>query len=112
MSFFVFFILPTQVHQRYLVPAAALLTLGAGLSRRGAVLLAGLMLAATANQVLDLARAVLDHAAIHPDSTMAPVTYRAPIRAAASVVALANLALFAWAMAVYRREAATVPPAR
>lgn len=112
MSFFVFFILPTQVHQRYLVPAAALLALGAGVSRRGVVLLAGLMAAATANQVLDLARAVLDHAAIHPDSTMVPVSYRVPIRAAASAVAMANLALFAWAMAVYRREVAAVPAGR
>jgi hypothetical protein len=109
MSFFAFFMLPTQVHQRYLVPAAALLALAAGRSRRGLALLAGLTVAATLNQALDLARAVLDHAAIQPDSGLVPAAYRAPIRAAASVVAMGNVALFAWALAVFRREMAAAP---
>jgi Gpi18-like mannosyltransferase len=112
MSFFTFFMLPTQVHQRYLVPAAAVLALAAAQSRRGIVLLAGLTLTATLNQALDLTRAVLDHAAIQPDSGLVPVTYRAPIRAAATAVALANIALFAWAVAVYRREMTGVPTVR
>jgi Gpi18-like mannosyltransferase len=112
MSFFTFFMLPTQVHQRYLVPATAVLALAAVQSRRGIVLLAGLTLTATLNQALDLTRAVLDHAAIQPDSGLVPVTYRAPIRAAATAVALANVALFAWAVAVYRREMAGAPAGR
>jgi hypothetical protein len=103
--------LPTQVHQRYLVPAAALLALGGGLSRRGLLLLAGLTAAATLNQALDLTRAVLDHAAIQPGSTLVPAAYRGPIRLAASVVALFNVALFVWALAVYRREMAAAPAA-
>jgi hypothetical protein len=106
MSFFAFFMLPTQVHQRYLVPAAAVLTLSALQSRRATVLLAGLMVTATLNQALDLTRAVFDHAAIRPDSGLVPAHYRAPIRAAASVVAVGNLALFAWAVAMLRREMA------
>jgi hypothetical protein len=112
MSFFAFFMLPTQVHQRYLVPAAALLALSAASSRRGIVLLAGLTVAATLNQALDLARAVLDHAAIQPGSGLVPAAYRGPIRAAASLVALGNLALFVWAMAVFRREMAAAPASR
>jgi hypothetical protein len=68
-----------------------------------------LTVGATVNQGLDLARAVLDHAALQPGSTLFPPSYRGPIRAAASVVALFHLALFAWTMAVYPREMA--PPA-
>jgi hypothetical protein len=108
-SFFAFFMLPTQVHQRYLVPAAVLATLVAFRSRRAWLLAAGLTVGATVNQGLDLARAVLDHAALQPGSTLFPPAYRGPIRAAASVVALFHLALFAWTMAVYPREMA--PPA-
>jgi hypothetical protein len=52
---------------------------------------------------------VLDHAAIQPESGLVPAAYRVPIRAAASVVALGNVALFAWALAVYRREMAAAP---
>jgi hypothetical protein len=111
MSFFAFFMLPTQVHQRYLVPAAAILTLAALQSRRGRLLLAGLTVSATLNQALDLTRAVLDHAALSPESALFPPAYRGPIRAAASAVALGNVALFVWAMAVYRREMA-VPVSR
>ncbi len=110
MSVFAFFMLPTQVHQRYLVPAAALAALAVGQSRRGLALLAGLTVAATLNQALDLTRAVLDHAAIQPGSALVPAAYRAPIRAAASVVALGNVALFIWALAVFRREMAAPPP--
>jgi hypothetical protein len=112
VGYFAFFMLPTQVHQRYLVPAAAILTLGAGLSRRGLLLLGGLTASATLNQALDLTRAVLDHAALDPDAGLVPVLYRAPIRAAASVVAAANVALFAWAMATCRREMAVRAPSR
>lgn len=109
MSFFAFFMLPTQVHQRYLLPAAALLALAARQSHRSLALLAGLTVAATLNQALDLTRAVLDHAAIQPESGLVPAAYRVPIRAAASVVALGNVALFAWALAIYRREMAATP---
>jgi glycosyl transferase family 87 len=109
-SFFAFFMLPTQVHQRYLVPAAALATLAAARSRRAWLLAAGLTVGATLNQALDLARAVLDHAALDPASTLVSSTYRGPIRAAATVVALLNVAFFVWALAIYPREMAA--PAR
>jgi glycosyl transferase family 87 len=107
MSFFTFFMLPTQVHQRYLVPAAALLSLDAVKSRRTLVLFAGLTLSATLNQGLDLTRAVLDHAALTAAAGgIAPPVYRGAIRAAATLVAAGNVALFAWALTVYRREMA------
>lgn len=113
MSFFAFFMLPTQVHQRYLVPAAALLALGATPSRRSLLLLAGLTVTATLNQGLDLTRAVLDHAALtNPAGGLAPPVYRGAIRAAASLVAVANVALFVWSLAVYRREMAAAPRSR
>jgi hypothetical protein len=109
-SFFAFFMLPTQVHQRYLLPAAVLATLAAARSHRAWLLAAGLTIGATLNQALDLTRAVLDHAALDPMSTLVPSTYRGPIRAAATAVALLNVAFFVWALAVYPREMAA--PAR
>jgi hypothetical protein len=112
MSFFAFFMLPTQVHQRYLAPAAALLALGAVHSRRGLLLLAGLTLTATLNQGLDLTRAVLDHAALTRPGELSPPVYRGVIRSAASLVALGNVALFVWALAVYRREMSAAPSTR
>jgi len=112
LSFFAFFMLPTQVHQRYLVPAAGLLALTAGLSARGLALWAGVSLTAALNQALDLARAVLDHAVSVDPVTAASVSvpgYRGPIRLAASVVAVANIALFLWATRTYWREVVAAP---
>ena len=109
MSFFAFFMLPTQVHQRYLVPAVALLALAAARSRRAFVLFAGLTVTATLNQTLDLTRALLDHALTVSATAMIAPAYRGPIRLAATIVALVNVALFVWAIAVYRGEMDEVP---
>jgi hypothetical protein len=106
--------LPTQVHQRYLVPAAALLGMTAAVSARRLVLWAGVSLTAALNQALDLARAVLDHAvATDPvaAATLSVPGYRGTIRLAACVVAVANIALFVWATGIYWREAVTAPTA-
>ena len=114
LSFFGFFMLPTQVHQRYLVPAAALLGMTAAVSTRRLVLWAGVSLTAALNQALDLARSVLDHAvATDPvaAATLSVPGYRGTIRLAACVVAVANIALFLWATRIYWREVATTPAA-
>jgi glycosyl transferase family 87 len=114
LSFFGFFMLPTQVHQRYLVPAAALLGMTAAVSARRLVLWAGVSLTAALNQALDLARAVLDHAvATDPvaAATLSVPGYRGTIRLAACVVAVANIALFLWATRIYWREVVTAPAA-
>ena len=114
LSFFGFFMLPTQVHQRYLVPAAALLGMIAADSTRRLALWAGVSLTAGLNQSLDLARAVLD-TAMRADpvaaATLSVPGYRGPIRTAACVVAVLNIALFVWATRDYWREvvAARVP---
>jgi len=107
LSFFGFFMLPTQVHQRYLVPAAALLGLTAAGSRRRLALWVGVSLTAALNQALDLTRAVLDTAVRADPAAAATVSvagYRGPIRLAASVVAVFNIALFVWATRDYWRE--------
>jgi len=112
LSFFGFFMLPTQVHQRYLVPAAALLGMTAAVSTRRLVLWAGVSLTAALNQALDLARSVLDHAvATDPvaAATLSVPGYRGTIRLAACVVAVANIALFLWATRIYWREVVTAP---
>jgi 4-amino-4-deoxy-L-arabinose transferase-like glycosyltransferase len=110
LSFFGFFMLPTQVHQRYLVPAAALLGMTAADSARRLALWAGVSLTAGLNQALDLARAVLD-TAVRADpvaaATMSAPGYRGPIRLAASAVAVFNIALFVWATRDYWREVVT-----
>jgi hypothetical protein len=107
LQMFAFFMLPTQMHQRYLVPAAALATLLAGWSRRAAILFVGLAVTATLNQGLDLWRAVTEHAvATAPGTIPNPPAVRALIRGLASAVALGNVGLFAWALATVRREMA------
>ena len=82
VQFFAFFMLPTQMHQRYLLPAATLAALVAPLSSRGAalffVLLAG---TATLNQALDLGRAVLEQAlVVDPLAVADPPAWRSAIR--------------------------------
>ena len=106
LALFAFFMLPTQMHQRYIVPAAAVLTLAGG-SRPALVLLCGLTVTASLNQALDLARAYVDHAAATDPAWMAdPGHYRGLIRACASLVAVGHVALFAWATVAYARFAA------
>ena len=112
MSFFAFFMLPTQVHQRYLVPAAALLGMIAAGSARRLALWAGVSLTAALNQSLDLARAMLD-TAVRADpvaaASLSVPGYRGPIRTAACVVAVVNIALFVWATRDYWREVVAAP---
>jgi hypothetical protein len=108
-QFFAVFMLPTQMHQRYILPAAVLAALVAPLSARLRVLFLVLTLTATLNQGLDLGRAVLDHAVtVDPARVADPPGIREALRAAATVVAVAHLALLAWWTAVYRREMAAL----
>jgi hypothetical protein len=84
----------------------------AAASARRLALWAGVSLTAGLNQALDLVRASLDHAVATSAvaaATLSVPGYRGPIRAAASVVAVANIALFLWATWMYWREVATAP---
>jgi hypothetical protein len=111
-QFFAVFMLPTQMHQRYILPAAVLLALAAPLSARSRVLFVVLAVTATLNQGLDLARAVLDHAVqVDPLRIADPPAIRMAIRNAATVIALVHVGVFAWWTAVYRRELAALAPA-
>ena len=104
-QFYAFFMLPTQMHQRYVLPAAVLAALVAPLSRRGAILFAALAVSATLNQGLDLGRAVLEQALIvDPMAVADPPRWRAAIRLAATVVAAGNVAAFAWMTAILPAE--------
>jgi len=108
-QFFAVFMLPTQMHQRYILPAAVLLALAAPLSARSRVLFVLLAMTATLNQGLDLARAVLDHAVqVDPMRIADPPAIRMAIRNAATVIALVHVGVFAWWTAVYRRELAAL----
>jgi len=116
-QFFAFFMLPTQMHQRYLLPAAVLAALVATLSTRGAALFFVLAATAALNQGLDLGRAVLEQALlVDPLAVGDPPAWRSAIRIAATAVAVANVISFAWVTAILSREtsgpAAAVDPAR
>ena len=108
-QFFAVFMLPTQMHQRYILPAAVLLALAAPLSARSRVLFVVLGVTATLNQGLDLTRAVLDHAVqIDPMRIADPPAIRMAIRNAATAIALVHVGVLAWWTAVYRRELAAL----
>ena len=108
-QFFAVFMLPTQMHQRYILPAAVLLALAAPLSARSRVLFVVLAVTATLNQGLDLTRAVLDHAVqIDPMRIADPPALRMAIRNAATAIALVHVGVLAWWTAVYRRELAAL----
>jgi hypothetical protein len=105
VQFFAFFMLPTQMHQRYLLPAATLAALVAPLSSRGAALFFVLLGTATLNQALDLGRAVLEQAlVVDPLAVADPPAWRSAIRIAATAVALVNVGAFAWVSAVLTKE--------
>jgi hypothetical protein len=102
LQLFAFFMLPTQVHQRYIVPAVALLALVAPLSRRGLFLFAGVSATATLNQLVDLLRAL---PADPLPGALGAAEYGLATRTArdlGAAVAVANLLLFVgagWAFA-------------
>ena len=106
MHLFGFFMLPTQVHQRYIVPAVGLLALLAPLSHRGLVLFGVLTATATLNQALDLVRALPLESAVAGALTapQMPLALRTA-RDLGAGIALVNLLLFAWALVAFWREA-------
>ncbi len=104
LQLFSFFMLPTQVHQRYIVPLAAVLALLAPRSRRGLFLFAGVTLTATLNQGLDLVRALpalpIPGALGTEDLFLATRT----ARDLGAAVAAVNVLLFAAAVWAFYRE--------
>lgn len=105
VQFFAFFMLPTQMHQRYLVPAAILAAILAPLSSRGTALFFVLAATATLNQAVDLGRAVLEQAlVVDPAAVADPPAWRAATRIAATAIAAVNVGLFAWVTAVLAKE--------
>jgi hypothetical protein len=106
MQLFGFFMLPTQVHQRYILPAVGLLALLAASSRRGVVLFSVLTVTATLNQALDLVRALPLESAVAGTLTAAqlPLALRTS-RDLGAGIAFVNVLLFAWALVSFWREA-------
>jgi hypothetical protein len=105
LQLFAFFMLPTQVHQRYIVPAVAFLAALAPLSPRALVLFLGVTFTATLNQGLDLVRALPTQSAIAGALTTAdlPLATRTA-RDLGAGIALVNVALFAFATWAFWRE--------
>ena len=108
LHLFAFFMLPTQVHQRYVVPAAALTAVLLAARPGSRWLFVGLTLTATLNQAFDLARAlpavVLVEGALTADLVALPLR---TWRDLGALVGLANLALFGAAVAAFWRDTTT-----
>jgi hypothetical protein len=107
LQLFAFFMLPTQVHQRYIVPLVAVMALLAPLSRPALLLFAGVTLTATLNQGLDLVRAL-------PAEPLAGALGTADLHLATRVardlgagVALVNVVLFGGAGWAFFKEVVT-----
>jgi 4-amino-4-deoxy-L-arabinose transferase-like glycosyltransferase len=95
LHFFAFFMLPTQVHQRYLVPAAAMAAVLVAIRRNTAWLWIGITLTATLNQAFDLARALPATPVVR--GALTADLFALPLRTwrdMGAVVGLANVALF------------------
>jgi Gpi18-like mannosyltransferase len=109
LHLFAFFMLPTQVHQRYIVPVVAIAAVLVAIRRDTAWLWVGLTLTATLNQAFDLARALPSTPAVRGALTAG--LFALPLRAwrdLGAVVGLANIALFAAAAwAFWRGRAAS-----
>ncbi|HEY6554084.1 MAG TPA: glycosyltransferase 87 family protein [Vicinamibacteria bacterium] len=105
LHLFAFFMLPTQVHQRYIVPAVALAAVLCAVRRDAAWLYFGLTLTGTLNQALDLARA-LPMAEVVRGALTADL-FALPLRTwrdLGALVGLANIALFVAAVWVFWRR--------
>jgi hypothetical protein len=108
LSLFGFFMLPTQIHGRYLVAAVPVLALAAARSRLAWLLFLGLGATASMGQLVELGRSMLEHSHRLDPSAWADIRgSRALVRTAAVVTALLNLGLFVWATAAFRREQAS-----
>jgi hypothetical protein len=104
LSLFGFFMLPTQIHGRYLVAAVPVLALAAGRSRMAWALFLGLGLTASLGQGVELGRSMLEHSyRLDPSAWPDIRGARALVRGAAICTAVTNVALFAWATLAFRR---------
>jgi Gpi18-like mannosyltransferase len=112
LHLFGFFMLPTQVHQRYLVPCVAMAAVLAAIRRDATWLWIGLTLTATLNQGLDLARALPTTPAVRGALTAGLLVL--PLRTwrdLGALVGLVNLGLFlAAARAFWRARLAPDAP--
>lgn len=112
LHFFAFFMLPTQVHQRYLVPAVAMAAVLVAVRRNTAWLFIGLTTTATLNQAFDLARALPTTPAVR--GALTADLFTLPLRTwrdMGAVVGLLNVALFVvavWALGRGRLTAEVV----
>jgi hypothetical protein len=107
LSLFGFFMLPTQIHGRYLVAAVPVLALAAARSRVAWLLFLGLSVTASLGQLIELGRSMLEHSHRLDPSAWADIRgSRGLVRTAAVVTALLNLGLFGWATVAFRREGA------
>lgn len=108
LHLFAFFMLPTQVHQRYVVPAAALTAVLLAARPGSRWLFVGLTLTATLNQAFDLARALPAVALV--EGALTADVFALPLRTwrdLGALVGLANLALLGAAVAAFWRDTTT-----
>lgn len=100
LTVFAFFMLATQMHGRYAVPAVAMLAIAASTNRQARWLFIGLCITLSLNQLIALVRGNLDEAK-SPAQLVMQIT-----EAMAGLVAIANFALFIFAQMAFIRAAA------
>ena len=88
LAAFGFFMLPTQIHERYLVPAAVLLAIPVGFDRRDRWLYAAVSVSAAAQLAVQQF-----HEAAARDDAFHRAVYDGPL----AVLTVVDVALFAWA---------------
>jgi hypothetical protein len=111
MSLFAFFMLPTQIHGRYLTAAVPVLAAVAARSRAARVLFVALSATAAGGQLVELWRSILEHWHRLDPAYFADIrAQRGLVRGAAVLLGVANVALFVWGTAAVRREVAAASP--
>lgn len=103
-SIFAFFMLPTQMHERYVLPAVPLLTLVALSSRRALLLWLWISVSATLSQSVVLAQ----HNALYGDYVLPPLL-RLGLQLLTAAGAVGNVAMFVFATGAVWREAFVRP---
>jgi hypothetical protein len=105
-QFFAVFMLPTQMHQRYILPAAVLGAGGAAFAALARCSRPGVT--ATLNQGLDLGVRARPRGPGRSLADRRSAAIRMAIRNVATGVALVHVGVLAWWTAVYRRELAAL----
>ena len=105
LSVFAFFMLPTEMHERYIVPAVALLALIAPATRSARRLFNAMSVMALIDQALQLRL----NSGVGQDQVQTVITWMTQYGALDEFGALINIGLLVWATGLFWQEVAAAP---